>query len=280
MIAETIAATESSPRVSGNETLPFHSAIFQFPGRPLPLARRLAVYNRVRRLLREFMEEQRFNEVPAPAVGTAAYLDNMLDRGFPAVWSESQIDSDAGGTPRTDRRVLIRAMGSQQDRESLLLIQGILLRFVVENLSADLLGGRQITRLDRVLTCDHPRFEYAQALQILADHGHPVEDGQTLDRQNAADLARFCNNQPVLVHGIPAAMAGPDLGLSAPREPEVRVGGYILPYSGLTLVSLEYPGPAFRGGFTLDLSRLLQFLMGLEHIEDTVISPKQGMGAA
>jgi hypothetical protein len=275
-----IAATDSSAGSLSNETPAFRSAIFQFPGRPLPLARRLAVYNRVKRLLREFMEDQRFNEVPAPVTRTEAYLDSMLDRGFPAVWSESQISGGDIQLRQDDRRELIRAMGAELDQEALVLLQGILLRTIVENLSADLLGGRQITRLDRVLTCEHARFEYGHALEFLADHGHPVEFGQPLDQKTATDLSRFCSNQPVLVTDIPAAMAGPDLGLHALRGPDVQYSGYILPYSGLTMVGVAKSGDKFRGGVTVDLGRFLQFLMGLEHIGDTVISPRQGMAGA
>ena len=75
------------------------SARFQFPGRPLPLARRLAVHNRVVRRIRNFMEERLFNEIPVPALNAATrsweatgrhYLDSMIAKGFPAVWCESE----------------------------------------------------------------------------------------------------------------------------------------------------------------------------------------------
>jgi len=76
-----------------------HSARFQFPGRPLPLARRLAVHNRVVKHIRDFMEKRLFNEIPVPALDAATrtweatgrhYLDSMIAKGFPAVWCESE----------------------------------------------------------------------------------------------------------------------------------------------------------------------------------------------
>lgn len=252
----------------------YRAAVFQFPGRPLPLARRLAVYNRVKRILRGFMEEQRFNEVPAPALGAGTYLERMLDRGFPAVWSECQLEIDAADPNRDAdaRGELIRAMGANLDRDSVLELQRGLLRRVVEGLGADLLGGRQITRLDRVLTCEHACLEYEQVREILAERGHPVSPDREPDADSLAALARFFHNQPILVTGLPAAMAATALGDEGAADSDREHHGYVLPYAGLTIV-----GTARPGGFALNLSRLLQFLMGLERIEDTVISPSRGL---
>ena len=128
-------APDNSPR--------YQSAIFQFPGRPLPLARRLAVYNRVKRILREFMDAERFNEVPAPAAGIAAYLGRMIDRGFPAVWSECQIEGGESGPAGETRQEMIGLMGIGLNQDALLRLEMSLLEKVVRNLSANLLGGRQ-----------------------------------------------------------------------------------------------------------------------------------------
>ena len=103
-----IAAASSSPADGFvPEASRFQSAMFHFPGRPLPLARRLAVYNRVKRILREFMEDQRYNEAPAPAAAVGTYLGHMIDRGFPAVWSECQIEGGGGGPAGETRSEMI-----------------------------------------------------------------------------------------------------------------------------------------------------------------------------
>jgi len=259
----------------------FQSAMFQFPGRPLPLARRLALYNRVKRILRGYMDDQKYNEVPAPAAGIAAYLGRMIDRGFPAVWSECQIEGGEGGPAGETRQEMIGVMGADRDEESLLLLQMSLLENVVRNLSANLLGGRQITRLDRVLTCGHRRLSYTEACAILDEHGHPVEPGESIGPEKQAALSRLCHNMPLQITDLPEAMAAQGLLANVAPGQAPRYHGILLPYSGLTMIGCEIPaaveGRFPRGGFTLNLGRLLQFLMGLESVLDTVISPSHGM---
>ncbi|MBU8871686.1 MAG: hypothetical protein KOO60_12540 [Gemmatimonadales bacterium] len=257
----------------------FQSAIFQFPGRPLPLARRLAVYNRVKRILRTFMDEQNFNEVPATAGGVGSYLSGMIDRGFPLVWSECQTDEVSGSPTGGPRREIIAIMGAGLDKDDLLGLQGDLLRTVVEHLSADMLGGRQITRLDRVLTCEHPHLEYGRVREILAERGQPLQPNAVLDPDAETTLTRYCNNQPVMVTGIPFDTASiPTVDMVS--GPDTQHLACILPYSGLTITGSVIPGENVRGGLALNLGRLLQFLMGLESVGDTEISPRQRMMTA
>ena len=253
----------------------FQSAMFRFPGRPLPLARRLAVYNRVKRILRDFMADQRFNEVPAPAGRVGAYLGRMIDRGFPAVWAECQIESGEGGPAGETRSEMIGVLGADLDQDALIRLERALLEAVVKNLNANLLGGRQITRLDRVLTCEHPRIGYDEAGRILTEHGHPVAPGASIATEDQAALARLCHNQPVLVTEIPAGLA--DSWLQDDVQPNADEAHHacLLPYAGLTIIGSVLGGDDGRGGFTLNLGRLLQFLMGLESVRDTVISPRR-----
>lgn len=279
-----IASACSSPAEGLVPEAPrFQSAMFQFPGRPLSLARRLAVYNRVKRILRTFMEEQCFNEVPAPAHGVGSYLGGMIDRGFPAVWSECQ--TDEGGVDSKSysevhpRSEVIVIMGAGLDEDALLRLQQDLLHTVVAQLSADLLGGRQITRLDRVLTCEHPHMEYGHLREILAGRGRSIQPGEVPDRDAEAALARYCNNQPVMVTGIPTSMAADEMNEGLISGPDAEYQACILPYSGLTIVGSVIPGENSRGGLALNLGRLLQFLMGLESADDTMISPRPRMTA-
>ncbi len=259
----------------------FQSAMSQFPGRPLPLARRLAVYNRVKRILRGFMDDQKYNEVPAPAAGVAAYLGQMIDRGFPAVWCECQIEGVGGGPAGETRQETLGLMGTELDEDALLLLQMSLLEEVVRNLSANLLGGRQITRLDRVLTCGQRRLSYREACEILNDHGHAIEATQAMDPRMQAALSRLCHNMPLQITEMPHSMVAAGLMATAVPGELPDYHGILLPYSGLTMIGYEIPGAIEgkfrRGGFTMNLGRLLQFLMGLASVLDTVISPSRGM---
>jgi len=92
------------------------AAMFEAPGRPRPLARRLAIHNRVVRRLREFFETDGFHEVPVTALAdhpARVQLDGMLSLGFGAVWCESEIMPPGG---RLEPRHL-RGFRAAADRE-------------------------------------------------------------------------------------------------------------------------------------------------------------------
>jgi len=78
----------------------FHAAaMFDAPGRPRPLARRLAIHNRVVHAIRQFFLDEGFHEIPVTALAddpARVQLDGMLTLGFDAVWCESEI-MPAGG---------------------------------------------------------------------------------------------------------------------------------------------------------------------------------------
>ena len=59
-----------------------------------------------------------------------------------------------------------------------------------------------------------------------------------------------------------------------PADPRVTVSvEYILPYSGITMEGSVRPGEPDRAGFSLGLGHLLQYLMGLGSVMDTLIDP-------
>ena len=75
------------------------SAMFDAPGRPRPLARRLAIHNFVVRSIRGFFENRGFHEIPVTAMAdhpARIQLDGMLLSGFPNVWCESEILPSGG----------------------------------------------------------------------------------------------------------------------------------------------------------------------------------------
>ena len=148
-------------------------------------------------------------------------------------------------------------------------LQRSLLKAVAADLGADLLGGRDVTRLDRMLRCDHPCFEYDEALAILRAKGWDLQPGQPLHMAARATLLRHCGNLPcqVVHQPRPHRLAG----TAAAPEPSLRESvEYILPYAG---VAMEGEVQGGRAAFSLDLGRVLQYLMGLEKITDTLIDP-------
>lgn len=250
------------------------AAMFEAPGRPRPLARRLAIHNRVVRRIREFFEVEGFHEMPVTALAdhpARVQLDGMLALGFDAVWCESEIIPPGG---RLEPRHLrgfkqMEAARSGQTLADLAALQRDLLRFVAADLGADLLGGRDVTRLDRMLRMEHPCLEYDEALAVLKDKGWDLEPGLPLHMAAKATLLRHCGNLPVQVLHQPRPHCLQ--GTAAAPAPSVREGvEYILPYAGVAMEGEVQDG---RASFSLDLGRVLQYLMGLEKVTDTLIDP-------
>jgi len=112
------------------------SAMFDAPGRPRPLARRLAIHNFVVRSIREFFEDRRFHEIPVTAMAdhpARVQLDGMLLSGFPSVWCESEILPIGGRRePRHLRGFkLMEAAGRDLSLDDLTDLQEDLLKAVV-----------------------------------------------------------------------------------------------------------------------------------------------------
>jgi hypothetical protein len=250
------------------------AVMFDAPGRPRPLARRLAIHNRVVRRLRDFFLAEGYHEMPVTALAdhpARVQLEGMLALGFEAVWCESEIVPPGGRLePRHLRGFkLMEAARAGLPLDGVAALQQDLLRAVAADLGADLLGGRDVTRLDRMLRYEHPCLEYGQALGVLRAKGWDLAPGEPLHMAAKATLLRHCGNLPCQVvheprqHRLAGTAAAP---APAPRE----AVQYILPCAGATMEGEVVDGRAF---LSLDLGRLLQYLMGLEKITDTLIDP-------
>jgi aspartyl/asparaginyl-tRNA synthetase len=252
--------------------------MFDAPGRPRPLARRLAIHNRVVRALRGFFEDKGFHEIPVTAMAdhpARTQLDGMIISGFPNVWCESELIPVRGRLePRHLRGFkLMEAAGRDLSLDDLTDLQEDLLKAVALKLGADLLGGRDVTRLDRMVQVSHPRLTYRKALEILAARGWDIPFGDALHHEAEATLTRFCGNLPFMVTHLPATRKI-EGATDDPADPRVTVSvEYILPYSGITMEGSVRPGEPDRAGFSLGLGHLLQYLMGLESVMDTLIDP-------
>lgn len=267
------------------------SVLFLPPGRPRPLARRLAIHNRVVHRIRRFLHERRFVEVPPSALLPAgdlqlgpsglAGLDALAARGFPAVWCEFESRRpQVGDRERTlPGFKLIEAVRCGTDLPGLCLLMEDLLKAVAADLSADLLGGRQVTLLDRVVTLRHPRLDYAEALSVLAGRGWNLAYGQDLPFGAEQALIRHCGNLPVLLTDPPRALK-PQLAPAVATAGAAAGVRYLLPYAGEAMDGGVRAGEPQRAGFGLGVARLLQFLMGLGSIRDAVVPPPAAPAAA
>ena len=273
------AATAGHDDPSSDSPISFpQAAMFTPQGRPRPLARRLAIHNRVVRTIRGFFQDRNFHEIPVTSMAdhpASTQLDGMILSGFPNVWCESELLPLRGREePRHLRGFkLMEAAGRDLSLEDLVSLQEDLLKAVAVNLSADLLGGRDVTRLDRMLHVAHPRFPYRKALEILGHRGWEIPFGEVLHPEAEATLTRYCGNLPFIVTHLPinqvAVGSSPD-----PDDETVTVSAeYILPFSGITMEGSIRPGDPLRAGFSLGLGHLLQYLMGLGSVMDTLIDP-------
>lgn len=255
-----------------------HSAIFVAPGRPRPLARRLAIHNRVIRSIREFFFTEQFHEVPVTALAdhpARVQLEGMIARGFSRVWCESEILPRGGRLETSHLRgfKLIEVSGAGLTRDDICDLAERLLKTVAGNLSADLLGGMHVTRLDHMIQMPHQRLTYTEALAILAAKGWDIAFGDPLPEPAKATLTRHCGNLPFLLTNLPVGLKLPGAA-PTPEQPGLCESmQYILPYSGLTCDGSVRDAVNAPGGFSLDLGRLLQYLMGLDDITDTLIDP-------
>jgi aspartyl/asparaginyl-tRNA synthetase len=271
--ATTGAAGHPAPHSSVHK-----AAMFNPPGRPRPLARRLAIHNRVVHTIRRFFREKGFHEIPVTALAdhpARVQLDGMILSGFQKVWCESELLPRRGRQePRHLRGFkLMEAAGLDLSLDDLTDLQEDLLKAVGLNLGADLLGGRDVTRLDRMLHTSHPRLTYRKALEVLAKRGCSLSFGDELHPDAEATLTRFCGNLPFMVTHLPVNRK-PAGVLADPADPETTVSvEYILPYSGITMEGTVRPDDPIRAGFSLGLGHLLQYVMGLGSVMDTLIDP-------
>jgi len=256
------------------------SALFHAPGRPRPLARRLAVHNRAVRCIREFFRVGEFHEVPVTALAdhpAHVQLEGMIARGFTAVWSESEIMPRGGKLEPKHLRGFKLIEVSQQglSLDALCTLAEKLLKTVARDMSADLLGGLHVTRLDRMINARHQRLTYDEALAVLADKGWDLTAGQQLPEAAKATLTRHFGNQPFMLTHLPVELKLPGVAETPDRPGRCASFQYILPYAGLTFDGSLRDAPQAPAGFSLDLGRLLQYLMGLERITDTLIDPME-----
>ncbi len=240
------------------------STAFQAPGKPLPMARRLAIHNTVVRTIRSLLYEQQFVEMPVPELtgvtgscevvdstfsldyfGTLAfprqtgqlYLEEAIANGFDAVYCE-------GESVRKEWKVderhltefkLIEAEKRDLTLDELLDLQEQLLKAIAAELGVELLGGANVTRLDRMIQQEHPRLTYREALDVLNARGWSMPFGEDFHRDAEATLSRYCGNLPVQVTHFPESLEFFNAKLDRADPSVVENVDYILPLAGETM---------------------------------------------
>ena len=271
----------ASAQVLSAQTVPdmHQSRLFAPPGRPRPLARRLAIHNRVVRRVRSTLEAAGFQEIPASGPEPLSVLDAMIERGFPALWCEHQVQGppDATGQRQLPVYRVITARSTAHGLNELADLMENLLKDVTGALGAELLGGMQVTRLDRSLHSPHLRLRHSEAVAVAHGRGWEVGPGDDLPPDVEAALVRHGGNLPLLVTHWPTALKA---GLVT-CEPGVSARiKYLAPYAGEIMDGGIEDGAMPRAGFSLGIGRLLQYLMGLGSIADTEILPRMAKPSA
>ena len=135
------------------------------------------------------------------------------------------------------------------------------LKRAARGFSADLIGGANVTRLDRTITHGHPRLPYRKALRIVGSRGWRLSLGDELPLDAQASLVRFCGLLPVQIMYLPGQpgpreVSGPRQGLS-----------YVLPWAG-EAIGCEAPltGDAGPSVCRFRIDRMLQFILGLDDV--------------
>ncbi|MBC8426019.1 hypothetical protein H8E07_18045 [bacterium] len=240
---------------------PRFSTLFQTSAAPPSPMRRLQVHNAVVHRVRGFLQERGFVEIPVPELTAATgsceivdsmfsldyfgglafprqtgqlYLEEMVAGGLDAVYCEGE---SLRKEWKIDERHLTEFKLIEIERrdtslEQLCDLQEELVKDVAVRLHADLIGGANVTRLDRVITAEHPRMTYAEALGVLNGKGFALAFGDDLDREAEAALNVHCGGLPVHVTHYPESLKFFNMKIDRGDPRVVECVDYVLPFSG------------------------------------------------
>ncbi len=231
---------------------------------PLPVAQRPRVQARVVQRVRDFLAQEGFEEIsdggPSAVAGlrdeAAAILgreltgDPMLAHQICQLHLESLVaagcrrichTAEPRQTEQHAEECAAIRLGwietGQRDMplDELCGFQERLLKHISAGLHADLIGGPNATRIDRMLRGAHPRLSYREALAVLNRRGFALEFGDDLDREAQAALVHHCGNLPLQVVYQPAGRGFFNAKVDRSDPAQVECAHYILPFAGETL---------------------------------------------
>lgn len=237
------------------------STLYQSRKTAPSLQQRLAVHNAVVHRVRAFLQEQGYVEVPVPELTAATgscevvdsmfsldyfgglafprqtgqlYLEELVAAGLDAVYCEGE--SLRKEWKVDDRHLtefkLIEIEKKDMGLDQLMDLQEALVKDVALQLHADLIGGGNVTRLDRMIQAEHPRMTYREALNILNAKGFGYSFGDDFDAGAEAALNLHCGGLPVHVTRYPESLKFFNMKVDRDDPLVVECVDYILPFSG------------------------------------------------
>ena len=187
---------------------------------PLPLKQKLQVHNTVVHRIRQVLQADGYDEIPVPELTAATgscevvdsmfsldyfgalafprqtgqlYLEEMIDAGLDAVYCEGE---SLRKEWKVDQRHLTEFKLIEIERKNLSLdglcdLQEAMVKDVGAHLLETATVGVDHDRCERMLTAEHPRLSYREALVLLNKHGWSLDFGDDLMREWSVVIAPY-----------------------------------------------------------------------------------------
>jgi len=221
---------------------------YSTPGRLLPPERRIELRDQVVARIRKFLQGEGYAEAPSPGPAAAVsahgitsallsldssgvrvsggharrfYLEEIVAAGADAVYYLAESEQVEAAKRET-------SLGELCD------FQEKMVKDAAAMLTADEIGGPNLTRLDRMTRAEHPRMTYREALAVLRGRGFGLDFGDELAMDAEAVLTYYCGNLPVHITHFPKSLK-PFNGKTDRADPTVvECVAYVFPFAGET----------------------------------------------
>jgi hypothetical protein len=221
------------------------------PDRPLTREREEAARGQVLARIHLFLDRHGYTPAP-PRLDGPSFLEAFLGWSRAGSWCEGR-HGQRGATPAgtTSRDTTAIALATRtRSVEGLCDFLEWLVKEVAGCLHADLIGGANVTRLDRMLHLGHVRLDHREARAILARRGFALASAGVPDREAVASLIRYCGLLPVQLTGCGIGGGSAATGML-----------YLLPFAGIAGRGVVRRSGA---GAVLQVKGLLHYLLGRE----------------
>jgi hypothetical protein len=234
-------------------------------GGAIPAQQRLRIQSEVLRQVRDRISsegclEARLSNLTT-AVGSAGAIAELKANGEPVFirrtsWPHldrrcgpehagaycERVEVVEAGCPAANLPLEVRHFESVRRDMSLSEIcdfQEKLVKEAASTLTADDVGGGNMTRLDRMIRSEHPRITYREAIGALRRRGFAVEFGHRLGSKYEGALLHYAGYLPVHVTHFPGALKPFNVRLHPGDESVTETSEYIFPFSGRTAECAE-----------------------------------------
>ncbi|MBM3308281.1 MAG: hypothetical protein FJY74_08145 [Candidatus Eisenbacteria bacterium] len=232
-------------------------------GRTPSVLKRVAIHNRVVHRVRDFLRREGYVEIPVPELTPATgscevvdsmfsmdyfgllafprqtgqlYLEEMVAGGLSAVYCEGE--SLRKEWKLDDRHLtefkLIEIEKRDMTLDELCDFEERLLKDAASGLTSEDVGDAGEERLCRMLSAEHPRIAYREAVAILNRRGFDLRFGDDLGHREEAALVDYAGGLPVHVTHFPEGIKFFNMKVCRADPAVVECVDYILPFSGET----------------------------------------------